>query len=159
MLEALVVGRAEEDRGLEAPASHAVVEDLVAVALVAELVELVGEVLDGGVRERSGVALTSCHCGDFAEEALDELGDGHARRDGVRVHDDVGDDAFAGEGQVFLAVRDAAGALLPVARRELVADVRDAYRARADLADDKALAVGGEHDAVDARDLAVRVAL
>lgn len=44
----------------------------------------------------------------------------------MRVDDDIGREAFAREGHVFLAVLDAAGTFLAVTRGEFVADLRDA---------------------------------
>ena len=58
---------------------------------------------------------------------------GHARGNGVRVHDDVWRDAFGGERHVLAPVRHADGALLPVPGRELVADLREALVANAHL--------------------------
>ena len=45
----------------------------------------------------------------------------HARRNGMWVYDDVGADALAGEGHVFLAVRHSYGSLLPVTGCKFVA--------------------------------------
>ena len=49
------------------------------------------------------------------------MADGHARWNGMRVHDEVGHDALCCEGHVLLRVGDAHSPLLTVARRKLVA--------------------------------------
>ena len=62
----------------------------------------------------------------LSEKALDQLRDGHPAGNSVGVNDDVRHDAVDRPGHVLLPVRHTDRALLPVSRRELVADLRDA---------------------------------
>ena len=156
VLQALVEGGAHEDARLHASSGVSVVEDLVASLLVALVVQLVGDVLHRHVAERRAVALARLQRRDLAEQTLDELSDGHTRRNGVRVHDDVGDDAVLGEGHVFLPIRHSDRSLLPVSRAQLVSDLRDSHRAHFHLHEAEALLVGGQHHLV--HDAALRVA-
>lgn len=57
----------------------------------------------------------------LAGDELNHLSHGHARRETVGVHDEVGADARIREGHVLLGNDDAAHPLLSVSRRELVA--------------------------------------
>mmetsp|Transcript_39634 Transcript_39634/g.84522 ORF Transcript_39634/g.84522 Transcript_39634/m.84522 type:complete len:429 (-) Transcript_39634:1217-2503(-) len=57
----------------------------------------------------------------FCCDALDEHPDGHARREAVRVEEDVRSHAALRKGHVLLGPQDAHDALLPMSRRELVA--------------------------------------
>mmetsp|Transcript_1578 Transcript_1578/g.6248 ORF Transcript_1578/g.6248 Transcript_1578/m.6248 type:complete len:449 (+) Transcript_1578:638-1984(+) len=66
----------------------------------------------------------------------------------MRVDDDVRRDPLYRERHVLLDVGHAHGALLPVARRELVADLWDANRADARLDEAHARIVGGDHHLV-----------
>mmetsp|Transcript_16479 Transcript_16479/g.64296 ORF Transcript_16479/g.64296 Transcript_16479/m.64296 type:complete len:1268 (+) Transcript_16479:614-4417(+) len=145
VLEALIVGGPDEEVRLQLPAGVAVVEHFVAVALVAAVVEhhrdLVGR--EGRV-EGGGVALFAGVGRQLAEEAFNQLTDGHTRGNGVRVDDEVRRDALHREGHVVLAVGDADRSLLAVARRELVSDLRRAHRAHAHV--DQLVAVLGRRD-------------
>lgn len=152
VLEALVIGRPDEDLRLELAPRVAVVHHLVAPALISASMQQRRDGLHGGVRERRGIALFARRGGHFAHQALDELPDGHARRDGVRVDDDVRRDAFHGEGHVLLPVGHAHGALLSVSRRELVSYLWRSNRAHPHLHELVALVVGRQHHLVhDAR--------
>ena len=73
------------------------------------------------------------------------MADGHSRRDGVRVHDEVGSDTLAGERHVLLVVGDPTRTLLPVAAGKLVSYLRDADRANPDLAELVAVLVDRQH--------------
>mmetsp|Transcript_38486 Transcript_38486/g.101520 ORF Transcript_38486/g.101520 Transcript_38486/m.101520 type:complete len:291 (-) Transcript_38486:136-1008(-) len=133
MLKALVVRRPEEDVSIELAPGVPVVHPLEASLLVAKVLEEFGDLVDGDRREGRRVALVACERRDLGEQTLDQVADGHARGDGVRVDDDVGRDALARERHVLLALREADRSLLPVARRKLVANLRDAHRADAYL--------------------------
>lgn len=69
----------------------------------------------------------------FSEQALDQLGDCHPARNGVGVNDDVRHDPIDRPGHVLLPVCHPDRTLLPVTRRELVADLGDADVADAHL--------------------------
>ena len=155
VLQALVEGGAHEDARLHASSGVSVVEDLVASLLVALVVQLVGDVLHRHVAERRAVALARLQRRDLAEQTLDELSDGHTRGNGVRVHDDIRNDAVLREGHVFLPVRHSDRSLLSVSRAQFVADLRDAYRAHLHLHEAEASLVGGQHHLV--HDAALRV--
>eukprot|EP00962_Isochrysis_galbana_P042385 scaffold15837_cov99-Isochrysis_galbana.AAC.3 len=149
VLEPLVVGGAQENGRLEPPARVAVEHDLEATLLVAEVLEELGDVVDGHRGKGRRVALVAGERRNLGQEALDQVADGHARRDGVRVDDDVRRDALAGKGHILLPVSDADSALLPVPRGKLVADLRDAYRPDAHLDKLPALCVGREQDLIN----------
>ena len=144
VLKPLVVRGPEEDLSLELSSRVAVVHDLVAPLLVTALVEHVGDALDGDWGEGGGVALLAHHRRNLTHETLDELPDGHARRDGVGVDDDVRHDTLARERHVLLGVRHADGTLLPVPGRKLVANLRGSAGSHADLDEPQALVVRGE---------------
>ena len=65
MLKSLIVGWAEEDLSVESLSSHSVVHDLVTSVLVAQLVEIGGDVLNSHLHERSGVSLCSLEASDL----------------------------------------------------------------------------------------------
>jgi len=65
------------------------------------------------------------------------------------VDDDVGGEPLACEQHVLLSVLDSAGSLLPVTRRELISDLRNANGAHPDLAELVTLRVEGDHDLID----------
>mmetsp|Transcript_20952 Transcript_20952/g.45839 ORF Transcript_20952/g.45839 Transcript_20952/m.45839 type:complete len:286 (+) Transcript_20952:905-1762(+) len=114
VLEALVVGGVEEDLSLKLAACVPVVHDLPASALVAQLVQRLRDVLHCHVREGGGVTLIAHQSSNLGHERLHQVPDGHARRNGVWVDNQVGHDALRGERHVLLRVGDAHSSLLPV---------------------------------------------
>jgi hypothetical protein len=122
----------------------AVVHDLEAALLVSEVLQQFGDVVNGHRSEGRRVTLVARERRDLGKKALDQVADGHAGGNGVRIDDDVWGNAFACERHVFLPVRDADGSLLAVPRGELVTDLRDADRADADLDELAAFGVGSE---------------
>lgn len=151
VLESLVVRRPEVDLRLELASRVPVVHDLEPARVVAVVLEEVRDGFDGDLGERSRVAfvprdrrdcetssLAYCTRKDskertLAEETLDQMSNGHARRNSVRVDDDVGSRSLGREGHVLLPVGDSDRSLLTVTRGKLVADLRDSSRAHADL--------------------------
>ena len=65
MLKALIVGRVKENHDLHTLACEAVIHDLVAVSLIAQVVQLVGDVLDCLALKRRCVTLVTIQTGDF----------------------------------------------------------------------------------------------
>mmetsp|Transcript_44711 Transcript_44711/g.100949 ORF Transcript_44711/g.100949 Transcript_44711/m.100949 type:complete len:261 (+) Transcript_44711:908-1690(+) len=126
MLEPLVVGGPEENLGLEGQPRVATQHLLVAVALVAEAVKLGRDVVHRDRHEGSRVAVLALEARGLAQQTLHQVPHRHPARDRVRVHDDVRRDALEVEGHVLAPVRHADGPLLPVPRRELVSDLREA---------------------------------
>mmetsp|Transcript_57052 Transcript_57052/g.100154 ORF Transcript_57052/g.100154 Transcript_57052/m.100154 type:complete len:607 (+) Transcript_57052:305-2125(+) len=150
VLQALVERRAEEDKRVERAAGVAVVHALVAVLLVAQLGQVATDLLHRHVvHERCGITFVAEQTGHLAEQTLHQVTNGHARRNGMRVHHDIRTDAFARERQIFLTVSHSDGTFLSVTRGKLVSDLRDAGVADAHLGELVAVDVCGEHHAVD----------
>ena len=155
VLQPLIVGRIEEDHDFHAFPGEAVVHDLIAIALVAEIMQLVRDVLDRLALERRCIALVAVETGHFAQDGLDQVTDGHARWDGVWVHDHVGNDTLDCEGQVFLPVGHSAGSLLSVPTGELVSDLGNLDRAHLNFDQAAAIFVRSERDLVNVAFLGV----
>ena len=114
VLEALVVGDADEELGAQLLARGAVVERLVAVALEAARLQDVARLGQHvALREGRAVAVAAVERDGLAQQRLQQLRDGHARRDGVRVDDDVGTHAVGRDGHVPRVAQLAERALLP----------------------------------------------
>lgn len=125
------------------------VHGLIPVTLVTHGVQTLANVVDLNIGERGSIALAPLEDCNLPEDALDQLRDGHAGRDGVGVDDDVGDDALARERHVLLAVRHPDRALLAVPRREFVTDLWYAYVANSDLREAVPLLRRADKDVVD----------
>lgn len=97
VLKPLIIGWIEEDHDLHALSCEAIVHDFVAVALIAQIVQLVRDVLDSLTLERSRIALVAVQTGDFTEDGLDQVTNGHTRRDSMRVDNHVWNDALNSE--------------------------------------------------------------
>lgn len=81
------------------------------------------------LREWGSVGLSCFKGGHLACQTLHHVADGHARGNGVWVHDHVRYDAFLRKWHVFLPLSDAARALLAVSTSELVSNLRHSYDA------------------------------
>ena len=133
MLQALVIGRIEEYHDLHSLSSEPVVHDLVAVSLVAQVVQLVRNVLYGLPLERRGVSFVTVQTGNLAENSFDQVTNGHTRRDGVWVDNHVWHDALHSERKILLSVGHATGSFLPMSTGELVSDLGCLDRTHLDL--------------------------
>jgi len=116
VLETLVVGGPDEDLSLELPTRVPIVHDFEAALLVSALLEEVGDGFDSDVGEGGGVSLLSSEGANFAQETLNHVANGHARRDGMGVDDDVRSDSLGSKRHVLLPVGNPNGSLLTVAR-------------------------------------------
>mmetsp|Transcript_19783 Transcript_19783/g.45566 ORF Transcript_19783/g.45566 Transcript_19783/m.45566 type:complete len:498 (-) Transcript_19783:580-2073(-) len=154
MLEPLVVGWAQKHVRLHSPPGVPVEHHLKTALLVAKILQELGDLIHVDRREGRRIALVASERRHLGEKAFNQVANRHPRRDGVGVDDDVRRDAFAREGHVLLPVRDADGPLLPVARRELVSDLRHSHRAHAHLDKLAPLLVGRQEDLVDVARLA-----
>mmetsp|Transcript_38401 Transcript_38401/g.115055 ORF Transcript_38401/g.115055 Transcript_38401/m.115055 type:complete len:461 (-) Transcript_38401:2045-3427(-) len=149
MLETLVERRTDEDSGVERTAGVSLIHGLVAVTLISHGMETHTDILDGHVREGGGVALAPLEYDDLAEETFDQLSDGHSGGDGVRIHDDVGDDPLGREGHVFLSVGHTDRSLLSVPRCKFVPDLGDANVPNPNLGEPIPLLRGAEQHVIN----------
>lgn len=73
----------------------------------------------------------------------------HTRRDGMRVDDQVWNNALSSERQIFLSVKHTDSTLLAVSAGKLVPDLWNALRPHLDLGESLALLVHCENDLVN----------
>lgn len=123
--QTLVVCRPKEDLGAQLPPRVPVVHDLETARLVPMLPQEVRDAVDRDLGEGCGIALHALEGGHLGKQALDQMGDGHTRRNGVRVDDDVGCDALGGERHVLLAVGHSNSSFLTVTGSKFIADLRN----------------------------------
>ena len=147
--QALVVRGTKEDLGAQLTARVAVVHDLEAPRLVAVLAQQARHGINRDIGKRRRVALHALERGDLAQQTLDQMRNRHARRDGVRVDDNVRCDALGRKRHVLVAVRQTNGTLLTMARGKLVANLRDLGGAYAHLDVPQVVLVRGHDDLVD----------
>ncbi|KAH0356966.1 putative DNA-directed RNA polymerase II subunit RPB2, partial [Aureobasidium melanogenum] len=77
------------------------------------------------------------------------MGNGHTRRNGVRVDDDVRNKSIGGEGHILLTVGNTDGTLLTVTRGKLVTNLRNLRCARTNLDELETLDVGCKKHLID----------
>ena len=157
VLEALVMGRANEDLHLHHFARLTVVHDLVAVRVQTQIQHVVLEIVQTqmGVRRTvtqraAGRAHPTIHC-------FQQLRNRHARRNGVRVHNDIGTQSRSREGHITLIQNHAARTLLPSTGCKLVTDLWDTLGNHAHLHERVAVRVLVLPHPVNARRLSVLV--
>ena len=150
MLQPLVKRRANKYLRRQLPPRHPTMQRLVPMPLIPQRMQHPRHIIHRQRRiKRSPIPLRTSQRRDLPRQALHQLPDGHPRGDGVRVNDNIRRDALLGKRHVLLPVGHSNRPLLPVARGELIADLRDADVADADFDEFEAFFVGGEDDAVD----------
>jgi len=149
MLKALIVRRAKENHDFHSLACESVVHDFVSKSLVAEVVQLAGDKVHSLTLERSGVTFVSVERGDLTEQTLDQMANGHARRDSVRVDNHVRYNSFDCERQVLLSVRNTDCSLLSMATGKLVSDLRNFYCAHLYFHEPLVVFICGQNDLVN----------
>ena len=149
MLQALIIGRVQEDHDLETLACESVVHDFVAIPLVSKIMQLIADILDCLALERCSISLVSIQTGHLTEDGLDQVTDGHTRGDSVWVDNHVWHNALDREGQVLLTISGTTGSLLTVTRGKLVTNLRDLDRAHLHSDEPAHLLVAREHHLVD----------
>lgn len=102
MLQSLIVGRTQEDLGIDLPSCMSAVHDLVASELVAIFLEEGRDLLYiDSVVEGSSIPDFALVGRYFALDALDQVTNCHTGWNSVRVDDDVGRDPFAAENHIL----------------------------------------------------------
>ena len=128
VFESLVKGGSDEDGHFVHASCDAVDHAFCAVASEPHAVEHVHESC-GGVAVEGGGVLEPCVAPVLAFDAFHDLCAGHAARDGVWVHDNVGCDAVEREWHVFLWKDHADGAFLTGSAGVFVPDGGHAFGA------------------------------
>ena len=90
------------------------VHSLVTMPLVTHCMQTFAYIFHCNIREGSCVSFATLEDHDLTQETLDELGDSHARRNRVRVYDDVWHYTLGGERHILLPVSHSNGTLLSV---------------------------------------------
>ena len=135
VLQTHVVRGPDENLALHALARHAVIKQLCAAGVVAQLRQYLAEhlVLGPVVHERGAVAEAALQHARLAHQRLHQLPDRHARGQRVRVYNEVRARAVFRERHVGLRYDQPHRALLSSPRAELVANARHALLANAHL--------------------------
>lgn len=155
VLQTLIVGGTQENHNLELLTSEPVIHHLIAVALVAQLMELRAHVINSLVLERCRVTFITVECGDLTQNALDQMTNGHTRGDSVRVDNHVGHEPLNSEWQILLTIRHTASTFLSVTRGKLVSDLRRLDGSHLYLNEALILIVGRQNDRIDVAFLGV----
>lgn len=124
MLQALVIGRTQEDHNLELLARKPIVHHFISVPLITELVQLRANVVNCLVLERRRITFVTVQRCDLTQNTFNQMTDSHTRRDSVRVNDHVGNEALNRERQILLSVCHTTSTFLTVARGKLVTNLR-----------------------------------
>ncbi len=154
VLETLIERGSHEDLGLHHFTRLSVLQDLVALRMHSKLGHLTTELVDPEVRVRRAICNRALLRIDLSEHTLHELCNRHTRRNRMGVHDEIRTQARTREGHILLVQKHPYGALLTVARRELVANLRNTFRHNANLNKRLAIRVLVLPDAVHTADLA-----
>ncbi|KAH3659291.1 hypothetical protein OGATHE_006175 [Ogataea polymorpha] len=101
------------------------------------------------VREWSGVSFVTSHRRHLGQQTLDQVGDCHTGRNGMRVDDQVWNNALCRERHVFMSIRDTYGTLLTMSRGKLVSNLRHLGRSHSDLGELESFGVGGQKHLVN----------
>jgi hypothetical protein len=155
VLEPLIEGGSKENHDFQSFACETIVHDLVSILLVAEFMKQLRNVIHALAAEGSGVtlrAIETCHLG---EQTLDQVADGHARGDSVRVHDHIRHDALSRERKILLSVSHSARSLLTVPTSKLISDLRNSNCSHFDLSEPEIVLIVGNNNLIDDSTLSV----
>ena len=124
MLQALIVGWVQENHDFHTLASETIVHDFIAVSLIAQVMELVRDVLDSLALEWGRITFVTIQTSDLTQDSLDQMTNSHTRGDSVRVDNHVGHDTFNRKGQVFLSISHTNCSFLSMTTCKLVTNLR-----------------------------------
>mmetsp|Transcript_9533 Transcript_9533/g.28432 ORF Transcript_9533/g.28432 Transcript_9533/m.28432 type:complete len:545 (-) Transcript_9533:2521-4155(-) len=133
VLQTLVKRGTEKYSRAHRPSRVTLEQVLVSELLVPHNVETRADFFHSDIREGSCIPFASLEDNYLPQQTLDELGDGHTRRNGVWVDNNVGNHALNGEGHVFLAIGHTDCTLLTVAGRKFIPDLWNTDVADSDL--------------------------
>ena len=149
MLQTLIIGGVQEDHDFHLLSSKSVVHHFVTVALVPEIMELIGDIIDSLALERCRITFVTIQTSDLTQDSLDQMTNSHTRWNSVRVDNHVGNDSFTGERQIFLAISQATSSFLSVTTGKLVTDLRRLDSSHFDLDQSVHLFVGSQNDLIN----------
>ena len=120
VLQALVEHWTDEDRCVDLLARHGIVENVVSVRLIPQRLQLLADARHVQVSETGTVAQQTQLYQHLAQKRLLQLTNSHARRNGMRIDNNVRTDSRFGEGHVLLGNDIADGSLLSMPTAKLV---------------------------------------
>ncbi len=125
VLQTLVERGTHEDLRLHHFAGLPVLQNLIALGMHPQIQHLTTELVNPQMRLGRTIRNRALLRIDLAEHTLHELSDRHTRRHSVGIHDDVRTQAHLREGHILLVQKHSNRALLTVARRELITNLRN----------------------------------
>ena len=127
MLESLIEGGTHKDFCFNHLARLSVIENLIAVRMHTKCRHVLAQRIHLEMVVGCAVTQGSCTTTNLAEDRLHQLCNGHARRNCVRVHDEVRTQTPCSERHVFFVQQHAHRALLTMPRRKFIAYLRDTF--------------------------------
>mmetsp|Transcript_10986 Transcript_10986/g.16053 ORF Transcript_10986/g.16053 Transcript_10986/m.16053 type:complete len:238 (-) Transcript_10986:1894-2607(-) len=125
MLQSLIERWSDKDTGIQWSPRVTLIHVLVPVLLIAHGMEAVANIFDRNISKGRRVTFASLEDNHLSKNTLNQLSDSHTGWNGVRVHDNVGNDAFDRPWHIFLTIGHSNRSLLPVPRCKLVSNLRD----------------------------------
>mmetsp|Transcript_14281 Transcript_14281/g.27527 ORF Transcript_14281/g.27527 Transcript_14281/m.27527 type:complete len:216 (+) Transcript_14281:230-877(+) len=149
MLQPLVVRWPKENHAVKLPSRVSIVHHLASPHLIATLVQLVTDLLHRDFGKRCRVSLLAKASAELTHQALDQVTDGHSRRNSMGVHYNIRSDSFSREGHVLLVVCHPNRTLLPVSASKLVPDFGNSDGTHPQLHELPTLVVCRDHHRID----------
>ena len=133
VLESLIVSWVEEDQDLLFLSSEPIVHHLVAISLVAKVMELLRDLRNLLAAERSGITRCAIERSFLGQNSLNQMPNCHTRWDSMGIDDQVRYDSLLSEGEILLSIGHTASSLLTMPRCKLVTDLRSLDRSSLDF--------------------------
>mmetsp|Transcript_18796 Transcript_18796/g.29913 ORF Transcript_18796/g.29913 Transcript_18796/m.29913 type:complete len:267 (+) Transcript_18796:525-1325(+) len=146
MLESLIKCRTKENRRMQYSASVSIVQSFVAVLLISDAVQIVHNLLDRQmILEWSGIAFIASNSTHFRQQTLNQMSDGHSRRNAVRIDNQVRIHAQLIEWHILRSVQHSTRPFLSMSRGKLVANLWHTQRSYAHFAKPTRLFIHRHH--------------
>jgi hypothetical protein len=133
MLKSLIVSWTQEDEHFLFLSCETVVHNLITVSLVTQVMELISNFRNLLATERSGISSCAIKRRFLGQEALNQMTNCHTRWNSVRVDDQVWNNTFSCEREVFLSVCHSTCSFLSMSRGKLISDLRSLDCSHLDL--------------------------
>mmetsp|Transcript_10927 Transcript_10927/g.19942 ORF Transcript_10927/g.19942 Transcript_10927/m.19942 type:complete len:225 (-) Transcript_10927:2758-3432(-) len=131
MLQTLVECRSNEDTSIQWTPRMTLVHGFIPMALISHGMQTFTNVIHLDIGEWSGISLAALEHGNLSKNTFNQLCNGHSRRNGMRVDNDIRHNTLARERHILLTVTHSNRTLLTMPRCKLVShlgntDVTDA---------------------------------
>mmetsp|Transcript_22559 Transcript_22559/g.51658 ORF Transcript_22559/g.51658 Transcript_22559/m.51658 type:complete len:223 (-) Transcript_22559:2734-3402(-) len=148
MLQSLIKSGPQKNSSAQGLARVSLIHGFISMFLITHGMQPFTDIFYRDICKRSCITFHTLEHHHLPQQTFDQLSDGHSGGDGMGVDNDIRNDAFRGEGHVFLAVGHTDGSLLSVTRSKFISNLWNTRISDSDLRKSISLLRGGNHNVV-----------